>query len=71
MKTGEQLKAILAEAVKTAGSAVKYAKAHTVAVSHVGEILRGTRPISEKIAQTLGYTRKVVYFPTAKSDPKR
>lgn len=60
MKTSEQLRTLLAEAVRQAGSALRYARQHKLSYSQLTTSLRGAS-ISDKVAKTLGYRRKVVY----------
>lgn len=55
----ELLEMIREDAAHTSQSAV--ARAIGVSVVYVGEILRGTRPVSDRVASYYGFRKEVVY----------
>lgn len=62
--TQEELFPILRAAVKKEGGIAKYAAKIGISFNLMAEVYRGVRPISDRVAKTLGYRRKVVYLPS-------
>lgn len=57
MITDEELKKILKNACKKAGSQRKWAMDNKISPSHVNDTLRGNRKIGTKIGAALGYKK--------------
>lgn len=54
---------LIEKIVAEGGSQVKAAKRLDISPAYLGDILKGNRPISESVAQKLGYKRVVSYEP--------
>lgn len=54
---------LIEKIVAEEGSQVKAAKRLDISPAYLGDILKGNRPISESVAQKLGYKRVVSYEP--------
>lgn len=61
--THEEALKRIRDLVKRSGSQVAAAKELNISPAFLGDILRGARPISDNVAQKLGYRRVVQFVP--------
>lgn len=59
----------LRAAIKASGSQVKFAAEHSLDRSYLNNVLNGERPLTDRIAKTIGLKRTMVFVPT-EPDPR-
>ena len=59
--TAKDVRYLLTQACKAAGSRKEWAKKHGMSAAYVSDVLLGSREPSHKICSAMGITRKMVY----------